>query len=206
MKGSRFGALSIVILALAGCASVPEIRKGAANYLEQGMVSATLKGGEFYMGIGEVDLYDDSLFGGLRPTGRTVEIAVAIQADKDTGQVLKIVTLQSNSQNLGAYSSDAQNNVTIANGAPFVVSDLRGGISIIDLQPYPHWLDAINSMRDAIGKLSTYTNFISSRIGERASVVAVTVGPDIRMGWDLAWRWGPDWDSPWPGHFHRRFH
>ena len=87
---------TIVMLALFGCATTPQVTKGASNYLQLGTASAKLKGNEFYMAIGEVDLYTYSLFGALRPSGKTVEIAAVIQADKDTGEVLKIATMQSN--------------------------------------------------------------------------------------------------------------
>ena len=73
-----------------------------------------------------------------------------------------------------------QNGVTVANDARYILSDLRGGMSVIDLQPYPRWLDAIQAMRDAIAKLSTYTNFAG---GDQPGIAVVAVSP----GW---WWWG----------------
>jgi hypothetical protein len=177
---------TIVLLVLVGCATM-QIRKDTSNYLQKGMVSAKLQGNDFYMAIGEVDLYDYGLFGNLKPSGQTVEIAVAIQADKDRGEVLRIATMQSSN------SSDIQNGVTVVGGASYVLSDLRGGMSVIDIQPYPRWLDAIQAMRNAITDLSTYTTFGSYQGGPS---VAVYPG----------WSWGGFWHRhyrDWRYH-HRR--
>ena len=175
--------MTIAVLGLIGCATMPQITKGTSNYLQKGMVSAKLQGNDFYMAIGEADLYSYGLFGDLKPSGKTVEIAVVIQADKDTGEILKIATMQSNSASTAAVSSsDLQNGVTVANGANYVLADLRGGISIIDIQPYPRWLDAIQAMRDAIAKLSTYTNFAG---GNPPGPAVVAVPPFLPW-----WHWG----------------
>lgn len=78
------------------------------------------------MAIGDADPYYYDLFGILKPSGQTVEIAVVIQADKDTGEVLKIATMQSNNSSTAACSSsDLQNGVTVANGDNYVLADLR---------------------------------------------------------------------------------
>lgn len=177
----------MVVLAIVGCASMPQVTKGASNYLQTGTVSANLKGNDFYMAIGEVDLYHYGLFGDLKPSGKTVEIAVVIQAEKDTGEVLKIATMQSNNAGAAGNSSDLQNGVTVANGSNYVLSDLRGGISVIDIQPYPRWLDAIQAMRDAINKLSTYTTFAGSAQGSLAVVAVTPVYP--------LWVWGGPWHN-----------
>jgi hypothetical protein len=179
---------TIVVLAIIGCATTPQITKSSPNYLQKGMVSAKLQGNDFYMAIGEVDLYHYGSFGGLEPSGQTVEISVVIQADKDTGEVLRIATMQSNKTAAGS-SADFQNGVTVANGADYVIADLRGGISIIDIQPYPHWIDAIQSMRNAITELSTYTTFAG---GDQSSPVVVAVAP--------VWPW---WG--WRNFWHRRY-
>jgi hypothetical protein len=86
--GSAFALL--LALSLAGCSSAPRIAGGPGDYLRKGMASARLRGGEFYMATGDVELYDYDLFGSLRPSGETVEVAVAIKADRDTGEVLTI--------------------------------------------------------------------------------------------------------------------
>ncbi len=167
------------VLALLGCATVPQITKGATNYLQNGSVSATLKGNDFYMAIGDVDLYHRDLFGALKPSGTTVEIAVAIEADKETGEVLKIATLQPSGGGLVDDSAaSAQNGMTVASGGRDVLADLQGGISVIDIQPYPRWLDALQAMRDAISKLSTYTDFALSAA---PSPTVVAVAPFFPM-------------------------
>jgi hypothetical protein len=162
---------TVVVIALLGCATAPQITKGASNYLQKGVVSAKFKGNDFYMVIGEVDLYQYGVFGNLQPSGQTVEVAAVVQADKDTGEILKIATLQS------SYSSG----ITVANGANYGLADLRGGISVIDSQPYPRWLDAIQSMRNAIVEMNTYTTFAGS---DQSGLVVVAVSP--RWFW-----WGP---------------
>jgi hypothetical protein len=173
------------MLAIVGCATMPEITKGSSNYIQKGTVSAKLKDNDFYMAIGEVDLYRYGLFGNLKPSGQTVEIAVVIQADRDTGEAVRIATMQSNNSGADAGSP---NGVT-ANGASYVLADLRGGISLIDIQPYPRWLDAIQAMRNAITQLSTYTTFAG---GDQHGLVVVAVAP----------RW-PLWFGG--GYWHRRY-
>jgi len=163
-------AAGVCALALLGCATVPQYSRAPANYIQKGMASERLKGGEFYMAIGDVDLYDYGLFGDLRPSGKTIEIAAVIEADKTTGEVLKIATQQSDTNERVASK----------------LSDLRGGMSIIDLQSYPRWLDAVAAMRDAITKLDTTVSFAADGQGESAPVVAV-------VGLGLGWRW---WGGP----------
>lgn len=196
-NGALVGMLAA--LALAGCATTPQIAKGATDFLQTGMASPRLRGNEFYMAIGEVDLYKYGIFGNLKPSGKTVEIAVVIQADKDTGQVLKIATMQANSESSDS-GSDYENGVAVANGSPYVLSDLRGGISIIDVISYPRWLDAVDAMRGAIAKLSTYTTFAVTDRREVAPVVAVDVG----WAWDF-WGWGWGWNPGWRHGYHRRW-
>ncbi|MGA2973752.1 MAG: hypothetical protein ABSF77_00405 [Spirochaetia bacterium] len=186
----------IGVLAIVGCASMPQVTKGVSNYLQTGTVSANLKGNDFYMAIGDVDLYHYGLFGALKPSGKTVEIAVVIQADKDTGEVLKIATLQSNNEGTVGSSSNLLNGVTVTNGSNYVLSDLRGGISVIDIQPYPRWLDAIQAMRDAITKLSTYTTFAGSTQGSLAVVAVTPVYP--------VWFWAGPLHGPWHNRRHWR--
>jgi hypothetical protein len=187
--------MAIFALAAAGCATAPHITRGVSNFIQKGTVSPKLKGSDFFMAIGEADLYTENMFGGLSPSGRTVEIAVVIQADKDSGEVLKIATMQSNT---GISANDSQNGVTVANGAKYVLADLRGGMSLIDAQPYPRWLDAVGAMRDAIAKLSTYTTFaVSDQSAVSPTVVAVSVG------WSWGWGWG-NWG--WGGFGPRRYH
>jgi hypothetical protein len=190
--------MAIFALAAAGCATAPQVTKGASNFIQKGTVSPKLKGNDFYMAIGEADLYTYGIFGGLTPSGKTVEIAVVIQADKDSGEVLKIATMQSNE---GVSAEDSQNGVTVANGAKYVLADLRGGMSLIDVQPYPRWLDAIQAMRDAIAKLSTYTSFAVSEQSDSSPVVVA-----VSAGWGWGWGWGW-WGHGWRGVYrHRRYY
>lgn len=132
------------------------------------------------MVIGEVDLYHYNLFGNLKPTGQTVEIAAAVQADKDTGEILRIATMQ---------GKDSEG-LTVVDGGSYALADLRGGMSVIDAQPYPRWLDAIQAMRNAIRDLDTYTQFTGD---DQSGPVVVAVAP----GW---WWWG------WGGYGRRRYH
>lgn len=200
--GALAGALAVALaMVLVGCASTPSIAKGSSNYLQKGMTSASLKGNEFYMAVGDVDLYDYSLFGGLQPSGKTAEIAVVIQADKDTGEALKIATMQTN-PDASSYGSTYANGAAVAPGSPYMLADLRGGISIIDVQPYPRWLDAVDAMKAAISKLSTYTNFGINGQGVLAPVIVPTIGVSIGPEFDFGWRWG--FHDHWRhDHFHR---
>ena len=191
LLGTIAGAL-ITIAALAGCATVaPQVSKCSSNYLEKGMVSSRTRDGEFYMAIGQVDLYERGFWGGLRPSGRTVDIAVVIQADKDTGQVLRIATLQPQDPDSAGSPSSYQNGVTLTNGSPYALGDLRGGISIIDMQSYPRWLDALEAMRKAIADLGTYSNYGFD--AQQHYLVTVVRQPVIDIGFGM-WGWG------WPHH------
>lgn len=190
--------VAIAIMATIGCATAPSIVKGSSSYVQKGSSNATLKGNEFYMAVGDVDLYDYGVFGGLQPTGKTAEIAVVIQADKDTGEALKVATMQ---YNPNPYGSNYTNGIAVAPGDAYVLADLHGGISIIDVQPYARWLDAVDAMKSAIAKLSTYTNFAVNGQGLLAPIVVPTIGIGIGTDFDFGWRWG----FPHRGfaHFHR---
>jgi hypothetical protein len=184
---SFLGGVTLALLAassLAGCATAPHVGKGATNYLEKGMASAKFKGNEFYMAIGQVDLYKYGFWGNLKPSGKTVDIAVVIQADADTGQILRIATLQPQDPDETSRPSSYENGVAVTNGSPFALGDLRGGISITDVQSYPRWLDALDAMRKAINDLSTYTSYASD--GQHY-IVAVEPTVSFRFGW---WGWG----------------
>ena len=184
---------AVFILALTGCATTPQITKGATNYLQTGMTSAMLQGNDFYMAVGEVDLYGYGVFGDLKPTGKTVEIAAVIQADKATGEVLKVATMLPADTTTGDGGS-----VEIQRG-PFdglperkALRELRGGISVIDIQPYPRWLDAIQAMEEAGSKLSAYSAGMSGN--DQSDSTVVVVSPPL--GWPL---------FPWVPARHGRF-
>ena len=112
---AAIGALAMLIFA--GCATITQANKVSASYMHKGSVSEKLKGNDFYMAIGETELLKYDWLGNLKPSGKTVEVAVVIQSDKETGEVLRIATLQPK-----------------VKGEP-AVTDFREGISIIDLQP-----------------------------------------------------------------------
>jgi hypothetical protein len=186
-----FSVLLLAALVLANCATAPQVIRGSSNYLEKGMTSPMVKGGEFYMATGQVDLYKYDLWGTLKPSGKTVDIAVVIQADAGTGQVLRIATLQPRDPDLPANSSGYENGAVVLGNSPYLIGDLRGGISITDIQPYPRWLDAIDAMRKAIADLGTYTNFASVS-GQYVSAVSE---PPVFIWWD--WRWGRPYYRHW---------
>ena len=79
--------------------------------------------------------------------------------------------------------------VAIAGGGNYVLADLRGGISVIDVQPFSRWLDAIQAMRNAITQLDTYTQFAEGNYQSAPLVVAIAP----------TWWWG------WRGYRHPRF-
>ena len=151
-------ALSIIFVATSS-ATASQVLANASDFLQTGMASDRFKGNEFFMVVGEVHLYQyDRLSGTLEPTDQTVEIAAVVQAEKDTGKILRIAT----------------------DGSREVLVDLRGGISVIDVQPYPHWLDAVQAMRDAIIKLNTYTRFAP---GDESATFIVAVNPRTWWPW-----------------------
>lgn len=98
---------TVLLLSIVGC----------ANHLQNGEMSAKFTGNDFYMVIGKVDLYDYNIWGNIRPTGETVEIAVAVQAVKDSGKILRIATLQSKNAD-GVAGSGGDN---------YILADLRVG-------------------------------------------------------------------------------
>ncbi|MGO9308363.1 MAG: hypothetical protein ACLQDL_05000 [Spirochaetia bacterium] len=170
-----------VVLVMVGCATTAQITKRSANYIQKGMVSSKFIGSEFFMVVGEVDLYHYNIFGNLEPSGRTVEISAAVQANKDTGEILRIATMQ----------PDDAEGVMVAEGVNYGLADLRGGISVIDIQPYPRWLEAVKAMRSAVNDLGTYTTFADA---DQRGLVVVAVSP----GW--WWWWGGR------GYWHRHYY
>jgi hypothetical protein len=193
--GWFFGVL-IAAAGLAGCASLPpRVARGSSNYLEKGMISERTKGGEFYMAIGQVDVYRYNFLGNPVPSGKTVDLAVVIQADKDSGQVQRIATLQPRNPDDSGSPLNYENGVTLNGDSPYILGDLRGGISITDIQAYPRWLDALNAMRKAIADLGTYTNY---DLDERHYLVAVEPEPRVDF---LFGFWWPHYYG-----YHHRYH
>jgi hypothetical protein len=146
------------LMALLGCATTtPLITKDSPNYIEKGTVSSELKGSSFFVAVGQVDLYRYDLFGYLDPVGKAVESAVAIQADKDSGEARRLVTMQP--VGAGVWEGPDvgwRNSVTVIADRRFAVGDLVGGISVTDLQPYPTWLEALAALKKAIQQLDPF--------------------------------------------------
>jgi hypothetical protein len=180
---------------LLSCASTPEITRGSANFIKIGTVSAKLRGNSFYVALGQANLYKAGLFGVWHPTGQAVDIAVAIQADPDTGEVERIVTVQSKNRGLeGGDPEDWQNNATVAIRSAYSIGDLRGGFSITDLQPYPKWLDALDAMQQDLVKLNAV---VASTYHEDSSPTVTTeVIVDDHP-------WFPRFGGGWHGRFRR---
>ncbi len=173
---TRISLLSFVALVVASGLAFAQAQTDNPATLQVGAVSPKLVGGEFYVGTGTVDLYNDSLFGGLKPSGQSVQVTVAIQANKDTGEVLKISTLRSKD----LVTVVAQGGTVwedILGGGPYIQSNLHGRIAVSDVQSSPTWQDAINAVNGAIQKGGTYTAFMAS--AKDGSVVAVKVNADV---------------------------
>jgi hypothetical protein len=150
--------VAFLFLALVGCATTaPLITKDSPNYIEKGTVSSELKGKSFYVAVGQVDLYRYDLFGYLNPVGKAVESAAAIQADKETGEAKRLVTLQPVGPGIWEDAAVGwRNSVTVIGDRSYGVGDLVGGISVTDLQPYPTWLDALAALKKAIRQLDPF--------------------------------------------------
>jgi hypothetical protein len=169
--------LGFAAVVLAGCASMPVPSAHPSNFLDVGTVYPKLAGNTFYMATGQVDLYKYGFWGDLQKTGKKIDMAVAIQADSDTGRVQRIATLQPDGVT-GQY-----------------VGELKGGILLTDFQSYPHWLDAVSAMESAVGKL----NPVSANYG----AVTQTNGAVVFVATPPVWVWG--WGYHYhPYYFHRR--
>jgi hypothetical protein len=160
---------------LAGCASLPPETPHPSNFLDVGTVYPKFAGNTFYMATGQVELYKYGFWGDLQKTGKKIDMAVAIQADPDTGQVRRIATLQPDGIT-GQY-----------------VGELKGGILLTDYQSYPHWLDAIAGMEAAVNKLNPVSAHYGSVRQTNGTVVFVAAPP--------VWGWGYRYH---PYYFHRR--
>ncbi len=168
--------LFVFALVLAGCASMPVATTRPSNFLDVGVVYPKLSGNTFYMATGQVDLYKYGLWGDLKKTGKKIDMAVAIQADPGTGQVQRIATLQPDGVT-GQY-----------------VGELKGGILLTDFQPYPHWLDAVSAMEEAVSKLNPVEAGYGS-VSQNNGTVVFVAGPPVFWGWGYRYH---------PYYFHRR--
>jgi len=167
--------LVFAAVVLAGCASMPVASTRPSNFLDVGAVYSKFTGNTFYMATGQVDLYKYGFWGDLQKTGKKIDMAVAIQADPDSGQVQRIATLQPDGVT-GQY-----------------VGELKGGILLTDFQPYPHWLDAVSAMEAAVSKLNPVSASYGSVTQSNGAVVFVSSPP--------VWLWGYRYH---PYYFHRR--
>jgi hypothetical protein len=159
----RFIAMFLVAtLLLMACATAPQAVVGdSLGYIEKNMTSPMVKGGEFYMATGQVNIYNDTFLVNPKPTGRKVDIAVAIQADAATGKVLRIVAIQPVTPGAVPNPVVYNDGTSIFGNSPYTIGDLRGGIVVNDIQPFPHWVNAIDAMRKAmitLGTFDTYAN------------------------------------------------
>lgn len=179
-------------LLLAGCATLPRITQDTPNYLAKGMVKENLKGESFYMAVGDVNLYRPRAFGGFAPTGRTIESPVAIQVNAASGLVDRVVTLQPYVQETSttAVGPFLWGSVVTINRTAYRLGDLIGGISIIDIHPYPTWVDAVKAMHSAVRDLGTSGNFVAPAAGSVATTY--TYVPPVRF-W-FFWNWHSDRD------------
>lgn len=172
--------LPILCLILASCATSPAVLQGSPDYLTVGSVKSNLKGSDFYMAIGNVNLYRHRAFGGVTPTGRSAESAASLQVDRATGRVERIVTLQAVAKQITTTSTTLNTVTTIVeNDRSYVLGELIGGISVIDIHPYPTWLDALTAMRKATDALGESGNF---RVSTQNNVTTTILPPPF-FGW-----------------------
>ncbi len=174
----------LLVLVMGGCATTSQITKGSPGYLAPGVVSEKLTGHSFYLAIGDVDLYRHNWVGKVVPTGQTAEAAVAVQVNSATGQVQKLVTLQPTVD----ASSDWMNAAAVAGGGPYAVGDLVGGVAVIDIQPHPTWLEALEALQKATTALgSTRANDAARRYYHSTVIIADPFFPPpaFYFGWEL---------------------
>ena len=177
-------------LLFAGCATLPRITDGSPNYLAKGMVKENLRGHSFYMAIGDVNLYRGRVFGGYAPTGRTRESPVAIQVNAASGQIERIVTLQPYIQetSTSAVGPFLWGSIVTINKTAYRLGDLIGGVSIIDIHPYPEWLAALKAMHSAVGDLGASGNFVAPAASSVATTYTYVPPPPVHFWFFWNWR------------------
>ena len=129
----------VIVLALTvGCATIS--KENSKNYMEKGMAVYQLKGHKYYYASGEVNLY----LAGLVPT-RKVETSVALLVDENTGEILKIKTLQPAGRETATARTTGDVNATtyITGGYKYRLGDLVGGISVYDIRYTDSWDEAL---------------------------------------------------------------
>ena len=179
----------LLVIVMGGCATTSQITKGSAEYLAPGVVSEKLKGHSFYLAIGDVDLYRHNWAGKAVPTGHTAEAAIAVQVNGATGQVQKLVTLQPAVD----AASDWLNAAAVAGGGPYAVSDLVGGVAVIDIQPHPTWLETLEALQKATKTLGSSDANAAARRWYRSTVIIADPFPPpafyFGWGWEFHHRW-----------------
>jgi hypothetical protein len=179
----------LLLIVLEGCATTSQITKGSAEYLAPGVVDEKLKGHNFYLAIGDVDLYRHNWVGKVVPTGHTAEAAAAVQVNSATGQVQKLVTLQPTID----APSDWLNAAAVAGGGPYAVGDLVGGMAVIDIQPHATWLETLEARQKATKTLESADVNAAARRWYHPTVI-VTEPPAFFFGWH------------WDFHHHHHWH
>jgi hypothetical protein len=181
----------VLVTALLGCATVPLVNSGSPNFIEKGSLSDMLRGGSFFVAEGLVDVYQYDLFGYLEPAGRAVDSAVAIEADKDTGRAVRVVTMQPLGP--GVWESTAlgwRNSATLIADGRYAAGDLVGGISVTDIHPAATWLEALAALKKSIKELGTIT-------GPQYVITAQPTYPVIvtppAFYFDFGWHRWPYW-------------
>ncbi|MDR2535298.1 MAG: hypothetical protein LBD29_04605 [Treponema sp.] len=117
-------------------------KEDSPNYCEVGMVIDKWKSFSFIAAYGEVNTYDPILH---YATGYA-NTAVAINVDPDMGQVLKIVVLQPKNTYSGESRSNTGHKRTYYKHT-HVISDLFGGISIVDFHDCKTWDEALDYIK-----------------------------------------------------------
>lgn len=187
--------LPLVFLVLVGCATMPLIVADSPDYVAVGSVRSDLKGHSFYLAIGQVDLYRHRAFGGVASIGRVAESPAALRVDRATGKVERMVTLQEVAEQKTTTATSINSVTTIVhNKRSYVLGELIGGMSIIDVHPHSSWLESLAAMRKAAEDMGSSGNF---RVSTDTSVSTTVFSPPII-------RWFPRRWHHFPDHRHRR--
>ncbi len=163
----------LLLAVMAGCATTAQITRGSTDYISVGTVSEKLRGHDFYLAIGDVDLYRHNWVGKTVPTGHTAEAAVAVQVNGGTGQVQKLVTLQP----AAGAPTDWMNAAAVAGSGPYAVGDLVGGVSVIDIQPHATWLETLQELQKATTTLQSSAANAAARRWYHTTVIVADPFP-----------------------------
>jgi hypothetical protein len=123
--------LVLSCLLIVGCAT---IGRDSVNYYEKDQIAEQLKGNESYVASGYVNMYSF----GFIPIGKIKTVA-AIQVEKDSGKIVRLVTVKK----AGQTTDDAQMKTTLYGSGNFMLSDLTGGISALEIHRTNTWNEAL---------------------------------------------------------------